>query len=205
MKEITKAAAAEPKKPAKQMSQPKPAPKNFQKQSEEPSFEQKQNNFFNDADPLSRQSIARLTQGGDDLLSDHNAFDPIDSDQKVAHKGKLTKLSSSNDLPSDDDMEDIDEDMINEIEEYLKGVMENNEEGIDMSDSAIGSSGAKCVGAAISFCERLEWLKLANCNIGDAGARNLFEELLAAHSVTHIDLSQNPISEKCFDALAKLL
>lgn len=95
--------------------------------------------------------------------------------------------------------------MISEIEEYLKGVMEGNEKVIDMSDSPIGSAGAKCVAAAISFCELLEEMRLANCGIGDEGARFLFNELLACHSVTHLDLSGNPLSEKCFDALAKLL
>ncbi len=52
-------------------------------------------------------------------------------------------------------MEQIDEQLINEIEDYLKGVMENNEKLIEMSDSPIGSSGAKCVAAAVTFCEGL--------------------------------------------------
>ena len=76
-----------------------------------------------------------------------------------------------------EEFEEIDEQLINEIEDYLKGVMENNEKLIEMSDSAIGSGGAKCVAAAINFCEGLEELKLANCSIKDSGARSLFEEL----------------------------
>ena len=55
----------------------------------------------------------------------------------------------------EEEVEQIDEQMINEIEEYLKGVMENNEKLIEMSDSPIGSSGAKCVAAAVTVCEGL--------------------------------------------------
>lgn len=83
--------------------------------------------------------------------------------------------------------------------------MENNEKVIDMSDSPIGSAGAKCVATAIMFCEGLEEMRLSNCGIGDKGALSLFNELLGCHSVTHLDLSGNPLSEKCFDVLAKLL
>ena len=36
---------------------------------------------------------------------------------------------------NDDEFEEIDEQLINEIEDYLKGVMENNEKLIEMSDS----------------------------------------------------------------------
>ena len=59
----------------------------------------------------------------------------------------------------------------------MKGVMENNEKVIEMSDSPIGSGGAKCVAAAINFCEGLTEMKLSNCAIKDSGARTLFEEL----------------------------
>ena len=46
-----------------------------------------------------------------------------------------------------------------------------------MSDSPIGSGGAKCVAAAINFCEGLTEMKLMSCNIKDSGARSLFDEL----------------------------
>ena len=83
----------------------------------------------------------------------------------------------------DGEFEDIDEQLINEIEDYLKGVMENNEKNIEMSDSPIGSSGAKCVAAAINFCEGLVEMKLVNCNIKDSGAKSLFDELSNSSTV----------------------
>ena len=95
--------------------------------------------------------------------------------------------------------------MINEIEDYLKGVMENNEKQIEMSDSPIGSSGAKCVAAAVTFCEGLQEMKLSNCDIKDSGARALFDEITQSRSLLVIDLSRNPLTEKCFDSLVNLL
>jgi hypothetical protein len=61
--------------------------------------------------------------------------------------------------------------------------MENNEKSIEMSDSPIGSSGAKCVAAAISFCEGLIEMKLSNCEIKDSGAKALFDEMVSSRSL----------------------
>ena len=108
-------------------------------------------------------------------------------------------------VDNDQEFEDIDEQLINEIEDYLKGVMENNEKGIEMSDSPIGSGGAKCVAAAINFCESLIEMKLSNCDIKDSGARSLFDELKKSNTVEVVDLSKNPLTERCFDALEDLL
>ena len=87
----------------------------------------------------------------------------------------------------------------------MKGVMENNEKLIEMSDSQIGSSGAKCVAAAINFCEGLLEMKLANCSIKDQGARSLFDELANSKTVQIIDMSKNPITERSLDALENML
>ena len=83
--------------------------------------------------------------------------------------------------------------------------MENNEKQIEMSDSAIGSSGAKCVAAAINFCESLLEMRLSNCNIKDSGARSMFDELANSNTVQIVDMSRNPITEKSFDSLENLL
>ena len=56
--------------------------------------------------------------------------------------------------------EDLDEDLINEIESYLKDVMEQNEKVIDISETSIGNYGAKCVAAVLSLCEGLEEIRL---------------------------------------------
>ncbi len=95
--------------------------------------------------------------------------------------------------------------MINEIEDYLKGVMENSEKVIEMMDVSIGSSGAKCVAAAVTFCEGLQEMKLSNCDIKDSGAKALFDEIVVSKSLLLLDLSRNPLTEKCFDSLANLL
>lgn len=42
--------------------------------------------------------------------------------------------------------------MVQDIENYLKDIMENSETVIEMSDSPIGSTGARCVSAAVPFC-----------------------------------------------------
>jgi len=83
--------------------------------------------------------------------------------------------------------------------------MENNETAIEMSDSAIGSTGAKCVGAAVAFCTNLKEMRLSNCEIKDMGAKALFDEIVNSKSVTLLDLSRNPLTEKCFDSLIALL
>jgi Ran GTPase-activating protein (RanGAP) involved in mRNA processing and transport len=83
--------------------------------------------------------------------------------------------------------------------------MEQNEKVIDISETQIGNYGAKCVGAVLALCDGLEEIRLSNCGIKDDGAIELFEELKASDSVVTLDLSKNPITERCFDSLAQLL
>ena len=52
--------------------------------------------------------------------------------------------------------------------------MEDGSRVIEMSDSPIKSQGAECVAAAISFCENVAEIHLANCEIKDSGAIKLF-------------------------------
>lgn len=95
--------------------------------------------------------------------------------------------------------------MVKEIEEYLKTVMDLNEEVIEMSDNPIKSPGAQSVAAAINFCKRLTKVNLANCQIRDVGAKALFNEIASSKTVTHVDLTGNPITERCFDAVERML
>ena len=74
-----------------------------------------------------------------------------------------------------------------------------------MSDSPIKFQGAECVAAAICFCEKVVEVRLASCEIKDYGAYKLFEELAKSKSVETIDLSNNPLTEKCFDAIETCL
>ena len=77
--------------------------------------------------------------------------------------------------------------------------MEDRGNLIEMSDSPIKSQGAECVAAAICYCDQVVEVKLANCEIKDYGAYKLFEELAKSNSVESVDLSGNPLTEKCFD------
>jgi hypothetical protein len=70
--------------------------------------------------------------------------------------------------------EDLDEELINEIEIYLKDVMEHNEKVLDISETSIGNYGAKCVAAVLTLCDCLEEIRLSNCGIKDDGALELF-------------------------------
>ena len=101
--------------------------------------------------------------------------------------------------------EDIDDTLIQEIEDYLKGVMDNNENVIEMSDNIIKSPGANCVAAAINFCSALTEVHLSNCQIRDPGAKTIFSEVAMSKTVQVLDLSRNPITERSFDALEKML
>ena len=48
-------------------------------------------------------------------------------------------------------------------------------------------------------------MKLSGCDIKDSGARALFEEIAQSRSLLVLDLSRNPLTEKCFESLASLL
>ena len=71
---------------------------------------------------------------------------------------------------------------MSEIEDYLKGAIEDNESVFD--NSAIGSAGTKVIAAAIQFFENLTEVHLSNCEIRDEGAIFLFDELKSSQSVT---------------------
>ena len=66
--------------------------------------------------------------------------------------------------------EPLDEQLVNEINDYLTGIMDDGSRSIEMSDSPIKSQGAECVAAAITFCEQVVEVRLANCEIRDSGA-----------------------------------
>ena len=74
-----------------------------------------------------------------------------------------------------------------------------------MSESPIKSQGAQCVSQAIANCETVIEIRLANCDIRDKGAVKLFDELAKSKSVKLIDLSDNPLTERCFDAIESCL
>lgn len=59
--------------------------------------------------------------------------------------------------------------------------------------------------AVLTLCEGLEEIRLSNCGIKDDGALELFEELKTSDSVSILDLSGNPLSERCFEGLLNLL
>jgi hypothetical protein len=69
--------------------------------------------------------------------------------------------------PADDP---LDEQLINEINDYLQGVVEDESTVVEMSDSPIRSQGAECVATALRVCQSVKEIRLANCEIKDIGA-----------------------------------
>jgi Ran GTPase-activating protein (RanGAP) involved in mRNA processing and transport len=57
----------------------------------------------------------------------------------------------------------------------------------------------------LTLCDGLEEIRLSNCGIKDEGAIELFQELSTLQSVLIVDLSKNPLTERCFDGLISLL
>ena len=76
---------------------------------------------------------------------------------------------------------------------------------MEMDNNIIKSAGALQVAAAIEFCSSLQEVRLSNCSIGDTGAMALFEMIGEAKSITVLDLSANPITDKSFQALDAML
>jgi len=120
---------------------------------------------------MSHQSISRLAGDENDLLGDSPLFD-----------SKPVVQVSTSEVP-------MDLALIEEIEEYLKGAMEENETVLEFANSEIGSAGARCIAASIPFFDTLNEIHMANCKIGDEGAIQIFEELKSSRSVTLVDLS----------------
>lgn len=48
-------------------------------------------------------------------------------------------------------------------------------------------------------------MRLADCGIKDRGATALFNEIAKSKSVQRVDLSGNPLTDKCFDAIESCL
>ena len=159
-----------------------------------------------DSAPITRTSLAVLTGDENDLLSESPVF------AKAANVGKERTASEimggrgQAAQASPDEKEDpLDEQLVVEINDYLQGIMEDGSNTIEMSDSPIKSQGAECVAAAINFCEAVTDVRLANCEIKDAGAIKLFTELAKSPHVQLIDLTGNPLTERCFDCIESCL
>jgi Ran GTPase-activating protein (RanGAP) involved in mRNA processing and transport len=101
--------------------------------------------------------------------------------------------------------EEITDQLRAEIDEYLDEVMKNKDPIIMMANHEIRSPGANSVAAAINFCANLTEVKLSNCGIRDPGAKTLFKEAASSNSLMVLDLSDNPITERSFNALEDLL
>ena len=66
---------------------------------------------------------------------------------------KVPEVLQSRTTPIPDVEDPLDEHLVNEINDYLQGIMEDKGTLIEMSDSPIKSQGAECVAAAVCFCE----------------------------------------------------
>ena len=175
---------------------------------------------ISNTNPITRQSLANLVgENENDLLADTPVFqraqgvgveinpkDVIGRATGGASSVSAAAAASASNQVQDQDVEDkIDDKLMKEIEDYLEGVMTNNEQIIDMADNVIRSDGAKCVAAALEFCSQLVEVRLSNCQIKDVGAKALFGFCEKNATVQIIDLSNNPITEKSFEAIDKML
>lgn len=64
-----------------------------------------------------------------------------------------------------------------------------------MSDSPLGSGGARCVAGLITFCKNLVSINLSQCGIKDSGAKFLFDELKVNKTVEFVNLSGNILTD----------
>ena len=60
-----------------------------------------------------------------------------------------------------------------------------------MSDSPLGSSGARCVASRVNYCKNLTSINLSSCEIKDEGAECLFDKLKSNKTVESVNLSGN--------------
>ena len=99
-----------------------------------------------------------------DILFDHDENDLLAEsplfDKKESVGSTTTQPQENSRHISQEDTDDIDMALLGEIEEYLRGVMENNETIIEMSDSPIGSGGAKAVAAVLCLCDALKEVQM---------------------------------------------
>ncbi len=100
---------------------------------------------------------------------------------------------------------DVDETLVSEIESYIQSIIESDDPVLDMSDSPLGSGGARCVAGLISYCKSLNDINLSQCDIKDAGAKCLFDELKVNKTVESINLSGNHLTDQCVANLLTLL
>jgi hypothetical protein len=118
---------------------------------------------------VSRNSMIMLQGDENDLLSESPLFEK--------EKSEVVPNNVSTFNEKEELLEDVNLELINEIEEYVRTVMENNETQIEMSDTPLGDHGAQAVSAAVPYCEALKEINMSNCEIKDAGAKFLFDEL----------------------------
>lgn len=117
--------------------------------------------------------------GGDDndLLADvFEKAKPSGQSSKVVDSGSSSQASQETEV--------FDATLVKEIEIYISQVAENECSTVDMSDSPLGSAGAIAVASMIKLCKSLQEIHLMNCEIKDAGAIALFDELRQTTEVT---------------------
>ncbi len=147
---------------------------------------------------VSRDSMIMLQGDENDLLSESPLFEKAEKAESPG--AAVTGFAEGEDL-----IDDVNLDLINDIEVYVKAAMQNNETSIEMSDTPIKCYGAQAVSAAVPYLESLKEILMSNCEIKDAGAKFLFDELQHSKSVTYVNLDANLLTDKCFQSLTRLL
>lgn len=148
------------------------------------------------------------------LEIEENMYQDIDDEDNILQVDKSISNKFQDQLQFEDNIPQaeseyvegvLDPQFCTDIEEYLKNCLNNNEDTIDMSDFLIQDYGAKLVATTAPLCDNLKVVRLKQCRISDHGAIELFQELKDHQTLEFLDLSYNPITDKCFDALVELL
>ena len=90
----------------------------------------------------------------------------------------------------------------------MQDVVKNKDKAIDVSGTEIGQMGAKVIATTIPFCDVLEEIRLNGCAVDDEGALTIFDELRdpnISSKIKFLELSNNPISERCFEPMLELV
>jgi len=129
---------------------------------------------LSDVPLITRNSLAMLTGDDNDLLAESPVFETASGVGGAAESKRMVSEQLPNNRNSAMVVEvkedPLDDHLVNEINDYLTGIMEDGSKVIDMAQSPIKSQGAECVAAAINFCEAVTEVSLANCEIRDIGA-----------------------------------
>lgn len=94
---------------------------------------------ISDSQPITRSSLAVLTGDDNDLLSESPVFQQAKGVGAEMMTRPVSEVINSRSIMPEVAEANLDEHLVNEINDYLTGIMEDNSHVIEMSDSPIKS------------------------------------------------------------------